>query len=564
MSNSDAHSPAKLGREANLLDIDLSYPSLADALNGREAGGLAGTIEFFPEEGKYHFDGHRNCEICLTPAQTVEANGRCPVCGGKLTIGVLHRVEQLADREEGVRPAGAPPFESLIPLQEVIAASSGISATGKKAQERYERMLGALGPEFHILRQTPIGDIERASDPCVAEGIRRMREGHVSLSPGFDGEYGRIQILSADEIAALSGQLRFFAGVSAAKKKENAVKGVREQKRQEAADTQTHAPGALAGLNDEQRAAVTATEPAVTVVAGPGTGKTKTLVARIVHLVQVCGVKPAQITAVTFTNKAAGEMRERLEKAFGSKRTAKALHIGTFHALCLRMLSNREESVTILDENEASPIAAEVIRELSLKLSPAQLLREVSARKCGMPQQEGLPEEAFTRYNDRLRENGVLDYDDILLEALALFEQSEHEADLRAFSHLLVDEFQDINDVQYRLVRAWSRKSEGLFVIGDPDQSIYGFRGSDARCFERLWGEREDVRRIRLLRNYRSTPEILGCSLPVIARNHGDAGECALEAQRESGRKVRLLRAADDFQEAVFVAKEINRMAGGK
>lgn len=140
ISNSDAHSPAKLGREANLFDIELSYEGLAGAI--QEGKGLTGTIEFFPEEGKYHFDGHRKCGLCISPSETAEYGSKCPVCGKKITIGVLNRVEQLADREEGYVLKEARSFESLVPLLEVIAASTGISPTGKKAAERYENMPG--------------------------------------------------------------------------------------------------------------------------------------------------------------------------------------------------------------------------------------------------------------------------------------------------------------------------------------------------------------------------------------------------------------------------------------
>ena len=188
VSNSDAHSPSKLGREANLLDTGLSYPELARAIQTGE--GFHGTIEFFPEEGKYHFDGHRNCGVCLSPVEAEAAGGVCPVCGKRLTTGVLHRVEQLADRPEGYVRPDARPFESLVPLPEVIAASEGGSAAGKKVGAKYEAMLAALGPEFTILREVPLEDIRAAAGPCVAEGIRRLRAGQVVRKPGYDGAYG--------------------------------------------------------------------------------------------------------------------------------------------------------------------------------------------------------------------------------------------------------------------------------------------------------------------------------------------------------------------------------------
>ncbi len=200
ISNSDAHSPAKLGREASLLDIELSFDGLSHALTtGR---GLMGTIEFFPEEGKYHHDGHRKCGICFSPSEAEQHSGICPVCGGKLTMGVSHRIGQLSDRGEGfVLPQGKP-FESLVPLPEVIAACLGYSAASKKVQNQYFGLLRGLGPEFDILRNIPLEDIRRISDPLVAEGISRLREGKVKRIPGYDGEYGIIKLFDTDEISA--------------------------------------------------------------------------------------------------------------------------------------------------------------------------------------------------------------------------------------------------------------------------------------------------------------------------------------------------------------------------
>ena len=205
MSHSDAHSPSKLGREADILDTGLSYPELVRAI--RTGEGFAGTVEFFPEEGKYHLDGHRNCGVCLTPAETAALGGVCPVCGKKLTIGVEHRVEELADRPAGFRPEGAKPYECLAPLPEVIAASTGASPTGKRTMALYEHLLRELGPELAILREVPIEDIANAAGPCAAEGIRRLRAGQVERRAGFDGEYGAISLLTPGEIARLGGQL---------------------------------------------------------------------------------------------------------------------------------------------------------------------------------------------------------------------------------------------------------------------------------------------------------------------------------------------------------------------
>lgn len=567
VSNSDAHSPSKLGREANIFDTALNYTAFSAALGGVDAVGLTGTIEFFPEEGKYHFDGHRACKQCLTPAEAEQAGGRCPVCGRKLTTGVLHRVEQLADREEGFILPGARSFENLIPLPEVIGASTGCSPTSKKTTERFEAMLRELGPEFTILRQTPLSDIEQFTGPCVAEGIRRMRRGEVKRIPGYDGEYGKIQLLDPEEIETLNGQLFFFSDAGARpsrrdKGKPAPVSKLPKRDMETAVELSPELPqGALSGLNTQQRDAVLARDAAIAVIAGPGTGKTKTLVSRILHLVQDFHVKPSNITAVTFTNKAATEMRERLEKALGNKRTVREMTIGTFHAIGLKLMEELGMEPAVADDADMQAAASEIIEEQGLKISPARFLQAVSRQKSGLTQKEAVPSDAVAAYGARLRERGLLDFDDILLKSLEI--SSSGAINLQRFTHLLVDEFQDINDIQYRLIRAWRPEGGTLFVIGDPDQAIYGFRGSDSRCFERLDADYPALQRVRLVCNYRSTPAILRCALSAIAPNPPAAGGRALDPQKGEGAPVRLLEAGDDFSEAIFIAKEINRMVGG-
>lgn len=575
VSNSDAHSPSKLGREANLLDTDLSYPALANALQYGQQGGFAGTIEFFPEEGKYHFDGHRSCHLCLKPSETEKFGGRCPICGKKITIGVQHRVEQLADREEGFVPTNAAPFESLAPLPEVIAASTGQPSGGVKVSRQYEEICRQLGSEFYILREAPLSDIQRAGGACIAEGIRRLRTGKVKRIPGYDGAYGTISLLDDAEIRALSGQVSFLslADLQPAAVSVSADTIVAKHLPDESAAAQAEGKTALqqppaddllSGLNAAQAEAVLAADPVIAVVAGPGTGKTKTLVAKIAYLIERRGVKPSEITAVTFTNKAAGEMRTRLEKQLGGKRALRGMTIGTFHAVCLQLLKAQDEDCVLLGESDLREIASSLIAEYGCALSPVRLLREISKYKNGLKPDGHVTEELCAAYTERLEAANGMDLDDLLLKALSLWVGRPEKLlskQTRPFRYLLIDEFQDINQLQFRLVRAWSEKSKELFVIGDPDQAIYGFRGSDAACFQRLQALHPELHRIQLVQNYRSTPQILESALAVMSAQ--DKTERTLTAQRAGGAPVHVLTAQSDLAEGIYVAKQINQIVGG-
>ncbi len=574
ISNSDAHSPAKLGREANLLDGPFSYPGLKRAVETGE--GLCGTIEFFPEEGKYHYDGHRKCHLCLTPLETEEYQGICPRCQKKLTIGVAHRVEQLSDRPEGYIREDGKPFESLVPLPEVIGAALGHSSASKAVQREYEKLLKELGPEFSILREIPVEDIRRCGGYLIAEGIRRLREGNVERIPGYDGEYGTIRLFTKEEMENPDGQMNLFqlAGIEIQEEIQDReeIQGREESQDQEADQIEKMGKGSRRDeairLNPEQRQAVTAASRVTAVTAGPGTGKTQTLIAHLLYLLEERKVQPGQITAVTFTNRAAAEIRARLEKAVGKDRAAR-VQAGTFHNVALRFLKAHGVEGTLIGELEARDRAAEVIKNLGADWKPGAFLEELSIYKAGLGAGNGkqeIGEEkkwAFAEYQKALEEEGLLDFDDILLKALEL--AGIREADREAFSFLLIDEFQDINLMQYRLLQAWNRGGRELFVIGDPDQSIYGFRGADGECFDRLKEDARDTceefQQVILRENYRSSSQILLPACRMISANPG--GSRSLEAVCQEGPSVRLVRGGSRKEEAIFIAKEIDRLAGG-
>jgi PHP family Zn ribbon phosphoesterase len=198
ISNSDAHSPEKLAREANVLDIELSYDALFEAFRARDPRRFLSTIEFFPEEGKYHLDGHRDCGERLMPRQTRDNAGRCGVCGKGVTVGVLHRVEALADRPEGYRPRRTVPFENVIPLKEVIGETLGVGPASVAVNRQYMDLLERYGSELSILRTLSTERLERDGFRALATALARMRRGDVRIEPGYDGEYGVISLASAE------------------------------------------------------------------------------------------------------------------------------------------------------------------------------------------------------------------------------------------------------------------------------------------------------------------------------------------------------------------------------
>ncbi len=206
ISNSDAHSPRKLGREANIFDTELSYFAIMDAIKKNDLEKFPATIEFFPEEGKYHLDGHRNCNVCMTPAETKKNNYLCPKCGKPLTVGVLHRVDDLADHPEGYKPKKARPFHSIVPLVDIISELEKVGPQSKKVEKIYFDLINNLGNEFKILLDVPIQEIQKYSSPIMAEAIQRMRDGHIVLHGGYDGEFGVVKIFSDDEKLKITGQ----------------------------------------------------------------------------------------------------------------------------------------------------------------------------------------------------------------------------------------------------------------------------------------------------------------------------------------------------------------------
>ncbi len=607
VSNSDAHSPRKIGREANLLDVPLGYTAVFDAIRSGDPKRFLGTVEFFPEEGKYHFDGHRKCGVCWHPVETQKHGGRCPVCGNPVTVGVLHRVETLADRPEGVPKPNALPYYRLVPLEEVLAQLYGVGAGSKRVQQAYMDLLRRLGPEMHILLEVPVEEIAAVAGPGLAEGIARMRNGEVEVQPGFDGQYGIIRVFPegfartstqatlfgesgqwsvvSGQQSAVSGQRSAGSGGRAADSEQRTAVGSQQSavSGQRTADsaprtahrappTTDHRPPTI-DLNPEQQEAVTAERGPVLIVAGPGTGKTRTLTARLAYGVLALGLKPEQVLAVTFTNRAAEEMRERLRTWLDPEQAAR-VHVHTFHSLGLHLLREALRRLPqppagfpgpdfhLLTEAEALDVLAQALPQTRSRRR-RELWEAIQAakRQALGPEEIDNPElhRAYAAYQAALLEMQAVDYGDLLrLPLLLAHREPQLWAELtQAFRWIGVDEYQDVNEVQYRLLQALVHDPAGLTVIGDPDQAIYGFRGASPRYFLRFTQDYPQAKVVRLHRNYRSAPGILAAARAVLP--HAPT----LTPTREGVDHIEVWEAPTDRAEAEAIVHAIERMVGG-
>lgn len=589
ISNSDAHSPSKLGREANLFKTEMNYFAIREAMQNGDKEHFAGTFEYFPEEGKYHVDGHRKCEVCFTPAQTQSHKGICPVCGKPLTLGVLHRVEDLATRPEGVRPDRCFPFHRLIPLDNLLAEILKVGSQSKKVKETYRALLERLGDELNILHYLERETIESAGGPLLAEAIVRMRDNRVSFSPGYDGLFGTVQIFKDSERERLLGQGRLFSGFdqhlkSAEVKKQSSICNVADNSIGVAIPEPDDPIEKVICLNDEQQKAVDYPAGPLMIVAGPGTGKTRTLTQKIARLIE-SGVNVNRMLAVTFTNKAAKEMKERLRSILGPARSLP--FVGTFHALGYHILkrSMADAMLSIADEETRKLLIFDAMELNGLSNKESTISVDdmtgwiVSAKQKmlsskdsldGLCPKDGLIHFARTydAYEHLLRVQSLVDFEDLIFRTVALLEKDPELCDhyAGAFSDIFIDEFQDINAGQYRFVKMLARDHGNIRIIGDPDQSIYGFRGSDVTCFKWFKKDFPECQTILLKKNYRSTRTILDVSAQVINKNSElleKGGRHAVYSDMMGDGHIPVLQLTSEKAEAVAIGKKIEKMVGG-
>jgi len=577
VSNSDAHSPGNIGREACRFDCELSYDAVMSALRTRS--GFEGTLEFFPEEGKYHVDGHRACGVRFLPEESRAHKGLCPACGKELTLGVMYRVAELADRTTATQPAGARGFRSVLSLDTIVGEILQCGSSSKKVVAEYTRLIGALGPELGILLDVPLDDVRKASTPLLAEAISRMRVGAIRAEPGYDGEYGVIRVFADGEIDTLRGQTA-LAGVSVAPTRKPRtpraappVPMVREAAPASLPEEDDEA-SSPDGLNAAQRAAATAPFGPTVVIAGPGTGKTRTLVERVVRLAVERSVDARTILAVTFSNRAAREMSERIDAALTARGIPRSPEVTTFHRLGLRLI--REHAARLGLGARATVLAEDDVEHLLSQFDPAErvgtasdLERRILAavQECGSVDPSRLASllgPGYAKFAAYKRERGLVDFSDLLLLPCQLLESDEgvRSACRAQWPHILVDEFQDVNALQYRLLGLLAPQAADLFAIGDPDQAIYGFRGSDVRYFNRFSDDHPGARVVALNRSYRSTPAILRASAAVIAPC-ALADKAGMRSSVQGPDAITVFSLPTPASEAEHVVKTVEELIGG-
>jgi superfamily I DNA/RNA helicase len=570
-----------------------------------------GTVEFFPEEGKYHLDGHRECGVVMEPTETRSRGGLCPVCGKPVTLGVLNRVLALADRQTPAPPEGMPGFTSLIPLSELVAEILDVGPKTGRVTQTLARIHRQFGPELSVLRHVPT-DALGAFLPPLGEAVSRMRRGHVYREPGFDGQFGRIRVFSAEERRDLASGGRVLPGAAVRGKKE-ARQAKSAKADPGAADDPVPPPAGTSGdrtgpgLNPGQLAALAESPRHMLVLAGPGTGKTHTLTARLACMLGFLDLPepqppaaraddapdpaapqadaaqeaapppipkaapkrtpaaPETILAVTFTHRAAGEMRDRLAALAlrHGRANTRLPRIDTLHAVAHAFWTESDgQAPVLLSEEAAKRLYAEVNPEFrGARLTAAwrdlSLSRERMAPLALYPGSgEAVAAENYARQKASWN---LVDFTDLLEFWLEKLRVGSFQSPYR---HILVDEVQDLSPLQLAVVEELARvPGTSVFAIGDPRQAIYGFRGAAPDMEDRLRALWPDMAVIPLSENYRSAAPILHLAAGLFPEAPALAPARAGGGQGHG--EVQLFAAPTAAAEISWIGERIRKLIGG-
>ncbi|MCB1215588.1 MAG: UvrD-helicase domain-containing protein, partial [Deltaproteobacteria bacterium] len=515
-------------------------------------------------------DGHRKCGVCLEPEESLKLDNLCPVCHKPLTLGVLYRVSQLADRTLKEKPQHIDPFHNLVPLPEILSEVLKTGPSSKKVESYYESIIKKCGNELTLLQDYPLEDIEKASSPLLSEAISRLRQGQVIRKAGFDGEYGVIRLFEEKELqdklhpSLFSGEAIVSDKKIIAKKNPAHPQVIAQNKKPKASE----ASSTQVVLDEKQKQAVEHQEGPLLVVAGPGSGKTRTLTHRIAQLIEKGLAKPEQCLTLTFTRRAAKEMLSRLEKLLGKE--ADKIPVTTFHGLSFKILEeNRLElglprgfRVASLEER------MEYLEEkLKIKRTKAKkLIEKIATAKSQHKNGEKDPElaQAQLALKDLRDTQGLLDYEDLIDLSQQLLSKDERLQQYyqNRYPWISVDEFQDLDPAQHALLKLLVPKAGNLFAIGDPQQSIYGFRGSSLEAFFNFNEDFEGAQTITLDKNYRSSTEIVQASQQVMEKNCSQS-LAKVQAIRGHGSLLQIHEAKTEKSEAEWIVIQIEKLLGG-
>lgn len=564
VSNSDAHSGENLGREANLFRGEPSYNGIFSALRYAASKRFQliksndlpeetppsdciyqGTLEFFPEEGKYHLDGHRNCQVVLDPQKERYPGDICPVCGKPMTVGVLHRVLDLADRKKPVYTQDEPHFATLIPLSEVIGEILDVGSKSRKVRQQQAKLTQQFGSELNILHHVPESDL-RSYWEIFGEAIARMRAGNVIKEGGYDGEYGVIRVFTKQERMSFNmGQLVTVP--------EKIVPTIQEEQKSREISKEIK----KFFWTDAQKAAIESQNDPILVFAGPGSGKTRTLIGRIQFLLQ--STRPEQILAITFTRRAAAELQERLNLVIQPE-MQNLICADTLHAIALAQRKDEilpqvlsEEGSRNLFIKANSEYSAGQAREAWERFSLAREKMENMTDIVEFPHLSQMAQQ----YIEIKKSRHIIDYTDLLEDWLLELMGSKKDI---AWTEILVDEVQDMSPLQLAIIRALVPSSgKGFFGIGDPDQSIYSFRGAcpDIQSvLQKFWS---NLHMLALRESHRSDQEILQSANALL----GAKAHCGqLTSTKTEHAFLHEFEAPDAEKEAAWIAEQIHRLIG--
>ncbi|MBL4888607.1 MAG: UvrD-helicase domain-containing protein [Candidatus Lindowbacteria bacterium] len=591
VSNSDAHSPGKLGREANLFDTELSYSGIYKALR-QQTDGFKGTIEFFAQEGKYHYDGHRKCGVSWDPLETLKHGGICPVCSKSVTKGVMYRVAELADRADIEKAPNRRPYHSITPLPSLLSEILGKGPGTKTVMAEYYRTIEAIGSEFYTLIDAESGLLAKEGHELLAEGIRRLRLGEVKVESGYDGEFGKISVFAESELAKDFSISMFESKAPERTTKQTKIESIEfdidKFKKRNSKNAQneisslitkevTAEPRRSRGKNksrkkseavyieptagnftDQQKQGIQFGKGVCIVIAGPGTGKTRVLTERVVYLNSKKSVPTENILTLTFSNRAANEIRERLKISLEENQP----ELGTFHSFGLSILkkhyalTGREKDFRILDEDEKFAIVKQIFktgdRDTSRNMMWIQAVKEGTTHD-----QKSLKMTEI--YTNALKILNAFDLDDLIYEPCRIFSCSTKILKIyrKQYPWLLIDEYQDINPMQYQLTTLLAGSGNpNLTVIGDPDQSIYGFRGCTSDMLAQLETQYPKAKTITLSQSFRCPDIVLQAGAQILSQKKQVVGrieDLSLHVQRCSTSK----------SEADWIAAQIEKMVGG-